>query len=280
MAGATLEHELPAYAVRARNLAAASENRIHDDEVARRLGFAGGLVAGITTYAYMTRPVAEALGRGWLEAGTMAARFHEPVYDGDLVTVRGWVTEASEAGEHDPRVRLSVENEAGSVCATGEATLPSDGAKPPRPEDYADAPLPAPRPEATRDHFESARVLGTVRRTFRAERAGEFLDAVDDDLPLYRDGAVAHPGWIVYDANQILARNVALGPWIHLATEARHFSVVTGEEVVSTRGRVAAVFERKGYEFVELDLLVVAGEEAPRPVWHLRHTAIYRIAGS
>jgi len=30
------------YLVRARNAAAASENKIHDDDVARRYGFAGG----------------------------------------------------------------------------------------------------------------------------------------------------------------------------------------------------------------------------------------------
>lgn len=268
--------ELPAYTVRARNLAADSENRIHDDDVAREHGFRGGLVPGITTYAYMTRPVAGAFGLDWLERGTMAARFLAPAYDGDTVTVRTLVEEVDATGV---RVSLRVEDAVGATCATGEAALPAGPDPAPDPAEYPEAALPDERPEATREHLEQIGVLGSVRRTFRAQRAGEWLAAVDDDLDLYGGGAVAHPGWLIYDANQALARNVRLGPWIHVATESRHFSVVTDGEVVSTRGRVATIFERKGHEFVELDLLIVAGEGADaRPVWRLRHTAIYRIA--
>src|SRR5439155_1608329 len=57
------------YAVQAYNPATASENKIHDDEVARTYGFQGGLVPGVTVYAYMTHPVAETFGRPWLEHG-------------------------------------------------------------------------------------------------------------------------------------------------------------------------------------------------------------------
>ena len=44
------------YRVRAFNTAVASENKIHDDTVARRYGFSGGLVPGVEVYAYMTHP--------------------------------------------------------------------------------------------------------------------------------------------------------------------------------------------------------------------------------
>ena len=37
----------------ARNDAEASENRIHDDRVAAEYGFRGGLVPGVTVYAYL-----------------------------------------------------------------------------------------------------------------------------------------------------------------------------------------------------------------------------------
>jgi hypothetical protein len=47
------------YQVEAFNTAAQSENKIHDDAVARRFGFKGGLVPGVEVYAYMTHvPVA------------------------------------------------------------------------------------------------------------------------------------------------------------------------------------------------------------------------------
>ena len=52
-----MSRELPPYRVRAKNTSAYSQNKIHDDAVARRLGFKGGLVPGVTIYAYMTHPV-------------------------------------------------------------------------------------------------------------------------------------------------------------------------------------------------------------------------------
>src|SRR5581483_10792545 len=81
--------ELPPSYVTARNYATASDNRIHSDEVAALYGFSGGLVPGVGNYAYLTRPVVEALGREWLERGAMAAKFLKPVYDGETVCVRG-----------------------------------------------------------------------------------------------------------------------------------------------------------------------------------------------
>ena len=44
---------LEAYSVVAYNTAHASENKIHDNAVAQRFGFAGGLVPGVDVYAYM-----------------------------------------------------------------------------------------------------------------------------------------------------------------------------------------------------------------------------------
>src|ERR671918_510250 len=73
--------------VRAHNAATESENKIHHDDVARRYGFEGGLVPGVTVYAYMTHPVVAAFGRPWLERGTIEARFVRPCYDGDEIAV-------------------------------------------------------------------------------------------------------------------------------------------------------------------------------------------------
>nr|MBA2279716.1 hypothetical protein [Acidimicrobiia bacterium] len=75
-----LRHELVAF-----NTATASTNKIHDDEVARRYGFAGGLVPGVDVYAYLTHLPVARWGPTWLEQGTISARFRQPVYDGDAV---------------------------------------------------------------------------------------------------------------------------------------------------------------------------------------------------
>src|SRR5262249_16196378 len=81
------------YRVEAFNASKESENKIHDDNVARRFGFRGGLVPGVDVYAYMTHLPARRWGRAWLERGTTECRLLKPVYDGDAAVVS-----ASESG--------------------------------------------------------------------------------------------------------------------------------------------------------------------------------------
>ena len=58
----TLSHLGP-YRVEAFNASKESENKIHDDAVARRFGFKGGLVPGVDVYAYMTHLPVSRWGR-------------------------------------------------------------------------------------------------------------------------------------------------------------------------------------------------------------------------
>src|SRR5262245_3890932 len=69
----------------AQNDAVESENKIHDDAVARKFGFQGGLVPGVTVFGYLTWPAVATWGREGLEGGTVTARFAAPAYDGDEV---------------------------------------------------------------------------------------------------------------------------------------------------------------------------------------------------
>src|SRR5215475_4070341 len=103
------------YSVQAFNTAKASENKIHDDEVAKKFGFGGGLVPGAIVYAYMTHLPIERWGQAWLERGTAECRFSKPVYDGDQVTVT--------ATERDGVLDIRLECR-GVVCASGLAALP------------------------------------------------------------------------------------------------------------------------------------------------------------
>ena len=81
------------YLVHAFNTAKASENKIHDDTVAARFGFTGGLVPGVDVYAYMTHQAVAKWGRAWLEHGTAECRFGKPVYDGEIAEVEATVIE-------------------------------------------------------------------------------------------------------------------------------------------------------------------------------------------
>src|SRR6478735_5915534 len=106
---------LQAYRVTAYNTSKQSENKIHDDTVARRFGFSGGLVPGVDVMAYMMHlPVAK-WGRTFLERGVIEARFVKPVYDGETAELTGVETDGV----------LSIEVQSrGQLCATGSASLP------------------------------------------------------------------------------------------------------------------------------------------------------------
>lgn len=266
------------YRVRARNTSTASENRIHHDDVAAAYGFRGGLVPGVAVYAYMTRPAVEAFGRDWAARGTMAARFVQPFYEDDEVVVASAPRGAGALDLKATRGQGGEEGDAGEVCATGRATLPPPGAV--RPPDVADFPLvptppPAERPPATAEVLRGLPGLCVPAVGFHADRAATYLADIGDDHPLFREEGIAHPGWLIRLANTVLSANVRLGPWIHTSSEATYFRPVVDGDQVSTRARVADVFERKGHSFVTLDVLVLAGEVA---AMHAVHTAIYSIA--
>src|SRR5437660_12546204 len=78
---------LEPYRVSAYNTSKQSENKIHDDTVARRYGFSGGLVPGVDVMAYMIHLPVARWGRAFLERGLIEARFGKPVYDGETAEV-------------------------------------------------------------------------------------------------------------------------------------------------------------------------------------------------
>src|SRR5574341_505519 len=161
--------------------------------------------------------------------------------------------------------------------ATLTATLPAGSPVPVNLALYAAAPLPAERPAATREHLGSLAALGTVVIAYDEASAAEYLAGVNDTLPLYRGArGWVHPGFLLHQANRALSQNVRMGPWIHASSVVRHLGGARVGETLAARGRVRSLFEKKGREFVELDVVLVAGDR-PRPVAHVLHTAIYRL---
>lgn len=263
---------LPEYRVRAHNAAIHSANKIHDDTVARQYGFEGGLVPGVTVFAYMTRPVVEAFGPGWLERGRMDARFLKPFYEGEQVTVRATVREHDASG---PVLEVAALDGDGDVRASGSAAWLPESARAVDLAAFPAAELESPKPPASEEWFRAHPVLGTVRETWDARERGEpFLAEVADDLPLWHASAApAHPGYLIRKANEVLSRNVELGPWIHVSSDVQYLGTVADGDELATFGLVTDVFERKGHRFVELDVLTVRNGE--QPVMRARHTAIY-----
>ena len=268
---------LPEYAARATMPADSSENKIHEDHLAREMGFRGGLVPGVTVYAWMTHPVVAALGPAWLDRGSFSVRFSKPVYFGERARVHSGV--AARSGE-GITFQVRVLNEGGEICATATMALPHT--RPPGGPDlsaYPAAPLSEERPPVSRAILASRTVLGTPELYLDEATARAFLDRVGESLPLYAGPrARAHPGLYLDQANKALSRNVRVSPWIHAESHAQHLGRAHVGERLETRATVKSLYERKGHEFVELDLLLVA--EGARPVASIRHIAIYQLRGA
>ena len=268
---------LPEYRVSASPTHDSWENKIHEDGLARAFGFRGGLVPGVTVYSWMTHPVVAALGGAWLDHGTFSVRFAKPVYFGETVTVRASVAAHS---KEDVTIQTRVVNDQDEVCATATMGLPLGPLLPlPDVTAYPAASLPAERPLGSRAYLEQRTVLGTPQLILERAVADAFLEKVSEKLSMYREGdAPAHPGIYLEQANRALDRNVRVSPWIHVESHGQHLSVPRVRERLETRARVKNVFQGKGHEFVELDLLLLA--EGSRAVATIRHVAIYQLRPS
>jgi acyl dehydratase len=255
---------LAPYHVEAYNTAKVSENKIHDDAVAKKFGFGGGLVPGVDVYAYMAHLPVERWGRAWLEHGAAECRFSKPTYDGDQVTVSA----TEEAGGLDIRLECR-----GVLCATGTTAL-SAAVAPPALSEFSQVAERSARPTADEQSLAVGTWLGMTPLEATPDLAAQYLQDVRETLPLYQKEGLVHPVVVLRMCNFALTRNVTFGPWMHVGSKIQHFSAVRVGETLGVRARVTGNYEHKGHAFVDIDALVLANET--RPVARVGHLSIYR----
>lgn len=269
----------------ARNPSAASENKIHDDTVARDYGFRGGLVPGATSYSYLASHLANVLGPGWAAYGTSSIALVRPVYEGETVILGGEVTQASgDTARGSLAASVWVDGPDGTRCAPGAAALTWGEPHPEEPiPDFARAGI-APREPSARGPISKATAplrqpLPTVEYTEEAARA--YLDDIEDETQLFRasspfGGPLLHPGLYPSIANRVLSANFALGPWIHTKSEVRHLAPALLGGTYRAYGELVDAFEKRGHEYVTADVLIT--DAADQPVCRMLHTAIVVVA--
>jgi acyl dehydratase len=255
---------LETYRVEAYNTAKLSENKMHDDTVAKRFGFSGGLVPGVDVMAYMMHMPVAKWGRAFLEHGLIEARFVKPVYDGETAGVS--------AVENEGLLTIEVESR-GEICATGTASLPVSAPS------FALADFTAvgavrERKPVSASSYEVGRWLGTVPRDWRGVAASEYLTDIRETDPIYAREKLGHPGVLQRVMNKVLVDNAILGPWIHVGSRMQLLSAAKAGDEITARAKVIGNYEKKGHRFVELDALVVAN--GTTPVAHCWHIAIYQ----
>jgi hypothetical protein len=245
------------------NTATASENKIHDDAVASRFGFTGGLVPGVDVFAYLAHMPMARWGMDWLSGGFMQARFVKPVYDGDAATVTSEV-------QTDGSLALAILAR-GDTCATG--TAKAKGSEPPASLlAMAEMPSHDSRLPASPTSLAKGLTLGTLREVYTRDEGLSHIEAVRDDPALYDGGRIANAAWLLRRANYVLADNVRLGPWIHVESAIDLHSLLHDGELFEVRAVVADNVETKGHLMVVLDVQMLCGM---RNVMTCRHWAIY-----
>jgi acyl dehydratase len=231
------------WTVTARNLAEHFGNRIHTDEGAREQGFPSALVAGVTTYAYLTHPVVAAWGTEWLTRGGGEMRFHAPVFAARPVDC---------VPEVDPSGAVTVEAVDPTEELNPRATLAvvRDSGPPP---DRRDG-----------DALESRRyVLDGRYGCDYGARAG-------DDLELYEREGIVHPAVWPAIANNVFSTDLVRGSWIHTRSIVRHHDIAPRGATVDVHAVVVDRFVRHGERAV-VDIVI---ERDGRPIATLEHEAI------
>ncbi len=252
------------YRVQAYNTSKQSENKIHDDAVARRFGFSGGLVPGVDVIAYMMHLPVRKWGRAFLERGSIEVRLVKPVYDGEIADVTG--------EEHDGVLSMAVESR-GELCATGTASLPASAPSFSL-SDFVETKPISERKPVDMNSYQPGKWLAPIPLCWAGEAARQYLADIRERDEIYTREGLGHPGLLPRVMNKVLVDNAVLGPWIHVGTRMQLLSAAKTGDELTARAKVTANYEKKGHRFVELDALVLANGRTP--LAHCWHIAIYQ----
>jgi len=248
----------------ARNFAVDSENKIHSDVIAKRLGFTGALVPGVTVFGHLTWPLTEMFGDRWLAGSHVTTRFLKPAYDGERLTITH--------REDEGKLLTECHNSGGVLLAnlacTLEAALPTDARA------SCKRSTPMERVEITWDTVHVDEPLPTYRWEPDVVHNCEYAARLDDDTEIFQQG-VLHPHAILSQANQVLVRCYVMPAWIHTGSEIRFRKLLRVGDEIEVRSVPIEKWERKGHQFIKLYIAYwVRGEVATE----IYHTAIFRVA--
>jgi len=270
----------------AHNAATESENRIHDDVEARRLGLRGGLVPGVTLYAYLTELVLPLLGPEWLRHGACSVRFVRPVYEGDAVVCSATRSNGDTEADGGIGLDLAVRDPAGNVCVTGEAMLygtADQHEELPSQLESGSATVPSveSRPILTRETAPIGASLSPNTLTIDPGAVEAYAAEVADPNPWYRGGSpfglpLVPPGLLAGQPARLLRQNFSYGPSVHTASEIQHLSLALAGGTYRVGGTLIESYTKRGNDYLVMDTLL--SDHTGALVVRIRHTSIFRFA--
>jgi acyl dehydratase len=248
-------------------------NPIHSTGFAKRYGFRGALVGGVTVWGWATPAILRALGDGWLDRGWAEFAFRQPTYPGDRVTIRVRPAEGDSFA-----VTMTNQDGVGCVVATvglGDAPWLGEVTVPDRREL---GPAPDPKPRLTLDDPPIGCDLVPMAQPMFVDGARKYMRVSQrtDDPHFVGEHPRIHPGWLAGRFEDLLRHNFAIPASMHTRSRVQHLAPARAGQTIVSAARMVEAYERKGHHFGVFDCLVLGegGQELAR----IRHTTIFRIA--
>ena len=251
----------------------AVRNAIHTTDGAKRFGFQGALVGGVTLYGWCVPTIIGAFGEDWLDRGWILVNFRRPTYPGTRLQVRI-------ARADDGSSTLVATNDDGEVCLRGDLgigdapwladfQLSSNRVVDPPSDDKEQLTLDAaPRGQDLRTL--GFRISAADARAFGAEQ-------IEPDPLFTGEHPLVHPSVLARHMISLLGHSYDYGrPAIHVSSHIQHLARATaGQELVLT-GHFIDAYEKRGHHYavIDGDLFGEDGTELAR----IRHTNIFRVA--
>ena len=222
------------WTVTAQNLPEHARNLIHTDAGAQAAGFPRALVAGVTTYAYLTHPIVAAWGIDWLRGGGGEVRFRRPVFDQDALR-------CSPAANGDAVVVQALTDEPDQPRAVFRAARDGGAATAMRPGER----------------------LTSKRLHLDGEWGADYGSRAGDHFALFEELGIVHPAVWPALANHMVYAEVARGSWIHTRSIVRHHATAAAGSFADVHAVVVRRFESHGERaildvHIEVDGVLVA----------------------
>ena len=251
-------------------------NPIHSTEYARRYGFRGPLVGGVTVWGWATPAILEAVGDEWLDRGWSEFSFRQPTYPGDTLRIR--VQPAADRSHGACSVIMTNQDGVDCVIATvglGTATWLGELAMPSR---LRGEPSPDPKPPLLLESAPLGQDLAPMAIAFSAEDARAYirLSQRTSDPLFVGDRPRLHPGWLAGRVEELLRHHFALPSSMHTTSKVQHLARAEAGQTITTAARMIEVYERKGHHIGVFDCAVLG--EGGAILAQIRHTTIFRIA--
>ena len=255
------------------NTAPDSENQIHSDDLAKRYGFKGGLVPGVTVSAYLLHPVIESSGMAWLEKGYANCKITSPLYDGENFEV---ISEILREGQ----TNTFLKNEDGKIIANAESKILEN--IPSKPKYRGDLLIQEEFKAPIASFAEWKKLKKEGCKAFKFHWGGDNpLIYLSDEkkLPLILQPSKsghANLSFLLGCANWILAGNAFMNPWVHLETKSQNYKAVSLETALIAEMSVIDFYEKKGHEFIEVEVNLFE-EKSKQCCMSINQLAIFKL---